>query len=184
MEIHFDRLCRGLDLLYEKYIKTERNRVSSITRRCVTLDVKIICRKENHEIYQQMLERAGFTVVSEANLVLREQDFALDAFLGEAKGQFELIPYSRIVSIESFGRTIVVHTPNQDYTIREKLYEAEDLLRERGFVRIGKSIIVAKAGISNIRPSLNGRFTLTMKNAQQLSVSKSYGKSFRTFIGF
>jgi len=148
------------------------------------LDVKIICRKENYENYRQMLERAGFSIVPEADLVLSEQDRSADAFLGETDGRLELVGYDRIVSIESFGHTIVLRTLHQEFLLREKLFEAENLLRDRGFLRIGKSTIIAKAGIRHIRPSLNGRFDLMMKNGQVLVVAKTYAKAFRAFIGF
>ncbi len=141
------------------------------------LKIKIICKEENYGKYRQMLEKSGFTISKDATLLFKEEDFIQDSFIGEQDGEFEIVHFSKIIFIESFGRDIVLHTQNKEYSIREKLFEIEGILAERGFIRINKSTIVSK-------PTFNGRIDLQMKNNKKVSVSKNYNKKFRSYIGF
>lgn len=148
------------------------------------LKVRIVSKQENYETYKSMLEKAGFTISDDADLVLKETDFVQETFLGEKDEQLEIIHVSKIVMFESFGRTIILHTLKDQFKIREKLYELDNILDNHLFIRINKSMIIAKAGISKIKPYINGRIMLMMKNGMILSVSRSYSNDFKRFIGF
>lgn len=148
------------------------------------MKIKIICKEENYDMYKLMLEKSGFTISKDATLLFKEEDFIQDSFIGEQNGEFEIIHFSKIILIESFGREIVLHTLSKEYAIREKLFETEGILDAKGFIRINKSIIVSKTGIKRIKPTFNGRIDLLMKNDKKVSVSKNYNKKFKTFIGF
>lgn len=148
------------------------------------MDVKIICAKENYEKYKKMLEKSGFVVSNDSSLVLREEDFIQDTFIGEKDDGYEIIQYSKILYIESFGHTIVLHTKNDSYNIREKLYELEIILVNYNFIRINKSTIVAKNAIKKIKPTFNGRIDLHLINGSIVYVSKRYRRQFKDFIGF
>jgi two-component system response regulator LytT len=131
-----------------------------------------------------MLEKAGFTISINANLLFKEEDYIQDSFIGELNGEYEIIHFSKIIYVESFGRNIILHTSNHEYNIREKLYEVEEMLSGRNYIRVSKSTIVAKTGIKRIKPSLNGRINLIMIDNKLLSVSKTYSKIFKNIIGF
>jgi len=148
------------------------------------LKVRIVAKAENYETYKALLEKAGFTICEDAELVLKENDFIQDSFLGEADGQLELVPIPNIILFESFGRTIIMHTLKKQFRIREKLYELDHILDDRLFIRVNKSMIVAKSGIAKIKPYINGRIMLLMKNRMVLTVSRNYSADFKRFIGF
>lgn len=148
------------------------------------MKVRILCKQENYEKYKDMLEKSGFEISNEGNILFKEDDFKQDTFICQKDGSFEIIHYSKIIYVESFGREIVLHTANTSYSIREKLYEVEGLLSDKGCTRISKSIIVSRSGISKMKPMLNGRMDLLMKNGKTISVSRSYNKKFKDFIGF
>lgn len=148
------------------------------------LEIKIICKSENYSKYQEILEQAGFTISNNAKLLFKEEDYIQDSVIGELNGEYEIIHFSKIIYVESFGRKIILHTNKYEYNIREKLYEIEGILSGRNYIRVNKSTIVAKAGIKRIKPSLNGRIDLLMIDDKLLSVSKTYSKSFKNFIGF
>ena len=84
------------------------------------LKIRIVSKQENYDTYKEMLEKAGFSISEDSNLVLKEMDYVQDTFLGEKDDRFEIIPISKIVMFESFGRTIILHTLNEQYKIREK----------------------------------------------------------------
>ncbi len=131
-----------------------------------------------------MLEKSGFEISQDACLIFKEEDYVQDSFVGELNKEYEIIHFDKIVFVESFGRDIVLHTKYKEYSIREKLYQVEGILMDRGFVRINKSTVVSKSGIKRIKPTFNGRIDLIMMNEKLLSVSKIYNKRFRNFIGF
>lgn len=149
-----------------------------------TLNIRIVASKEHYDTYKTMLETAGFVVSDDASLVLTETHLLKDSLLGEKNGEFELIPIVKIVLIESYGRTMILHTALEQYNIRERLYELDNLLDDRRFQRINKSQIVSKHGIGKIKPDLSGRIALLMKNGMSVSVSRSYRRDFQRFIGF
>ena len=73
---------------------------------------------------------------------------------------------------------------NQEYKIKEKLYEIETILYEKNFIRINKSQVINKYGIKTIIPSFNSRINLVMKNDDILYVTRVYSSRFKEFIGF
>jgi len=131
-----------------------------------------------------MLEKSGFEISRDATILFKEEDFIQDSFIGELNGEFEIIHYSKIVFIESFGRNIVLNTITEKFIIKEKLYEVEEILSDKEFIRVNKSMIVSKNGIKRIKPTFNGRIDLLMKNNEKITVSRNYNKRFRNFIGF
>lgn len=148
------------------------------------MNIKIICKKENYEKYKNLLKKSGFVISNNANLLFKEEEYSQDTFICENSNEFEIIHFSQIVYIESFGHDILLHTIQKEYKIKEKLYEVEGILFDKGFIRINKSTIVSKQGIKKIRPSLNGRMDLMLKNGKTVYVSKNYSKQFKEFIGF
>lgn len=148
------------------------------------MEIKIICKKENYEKYKQLLEKSGFVISNNAKLLFKEEDYSQDTFIGENSNEYEIIHYSKIIYIESFGHNIILNTLQNEYKIREKLYEVEGILMDKNFIRINKSTIVSKSGIKKIKPSLNGRIDLVLKNDKVVYVSKNYSKQFKEFIGF
>ncbi|QVK19117.1 LytTR family transcriptional regulator DNA-binding domain-containing protein [Mycoplasmatota bacterium] len=148
------------------------------------MKVKVICKKEKYSLYVEMLEKGGFTVSDEANLILKEHNFKTDSIVGKYNNRYEIIHYSDIIYVESFGHDINLHTLDKIYSIKEKLYEIEGIYQEKGFIRINKSCVVNKHQIKEIRPRFNTKLELLMNNKQKLEVTRSYYHQFKEFIGF
>jgi DNA-binding LytR/AlgR family response regulator len=87
-----------------------------------------------------------------------------------------------IYYIESFGDDIYIHTANTQYRTSERLYQIEDDLKDRDFVRISKSVIVSIAKIKYINPALNAKLKLELRNGQLLEVNRTYVSTFRTAL--
>jgi len=150
----------------------------------MNLKIKVLARQENYQVYVDKLEQAGFIISDDADLIFKEVDYNAESFLGKKEDKYEVVHYSKILYIESFGHDVFLKTQTQDYLIKERLYEMESMLSERNFIRINKSMIVNKYGIKEIIPSLNSRLTLLMKNGDVLYVTRSYLQMFKDFIGF
>ncbi len=147
------------------------------------MKIKIVCQTDNYNKYKTMLETAGFTISQDAALTFKEDDYNQETFIGQINSSYEIIHYTKIIYIESFGHEIILHTLDKSYQIREKLYELEGMLSEKSFIRINKSQIVNIKAIKEIKPTFNSRIILLMKNSETLTVTRNYGPSFKRSIG-
>ena len=95
--------------------------------------------------------------------------------LGAARDgkRFE-VPVVDLFYAESMDARLFLYTAADSYEIRMKLYELEDLLKDRNFLRISKSMIVNLMKITSVRPALNGRFSAVLKNGEEIIISRKY----------
>jgi DNA-binding LytR/AlgR family response regulator len=147
------------------------------------MKVKLITKAENYTELKQMLEKGGFKVSNDANLILTDRNEE-SFFLGDQNHEIIPIAYDDVLYIESYGRDIYINTINSFMKLNHRLYEVELALKGFNFIRISKSVIINKAGIKRIIPIINGRFDLIMKNNEKVTVTKTYRNSFKAFIGF
>jgi len=84
---------------------------------------------------------------------------------------------------ESVDDKVFLYTEVSVMEVRQRLYELEELLSGKDFLRISKSVIVNINKITALRPELNRTLLLTMCNGEQLVVSRTYVKAFRGLLG-
>lgn len=89
-------------------------------------------------------------------------------------GQRFEVPVMDLFYAESVDERVFLYTASDSYEIRMKLYELEDLLKSKSFLRISKSMIVNLMKISSVRPALNGRFSSVLKNGEEIIISRKY----------
>ena len=89
-------------------------------------------------------------------------------------GQRFEVPVMDLFYAESVDDRVFLYTASDSYEIRMKLYELEDLLKSKSFLRISKSMIVNLMRISSVRPALNGRFSAVLKNGEEIIISRKY----------
>ena len=87
--------------------------------------------------------------------------------------QYE-IPVTDIFYIESVDNKSFVYTQNKVYETKHKLYELEESLRDKRFIRISKSTLLNLMKISSIKPALNGRFTAVLYSGEETIISRKY----------
>jgi DNA-binding LytR/AlgR family response regulator len=94
-----------------------------------------------------------------------------------------VLPISEIVSIETFGHTVEVHTQNNMYQAFDRLYAISNSLDPNEFLRVSNSVVIAKSKVKRIAPSLYMKFVLTMANNQKVDVTRSYYYIFKEQFG-
>lgn len=87
--------------------------------------------------------------------------------------QYEL-PVSDVFYIEGVDNRAFIYCEKQVYETRQKLYELEEALKEKHFLRVSKSVLVNLMKVGSIKPSLNSRFTAVLQNGEQIIVSRKY----------
>lgn len=107
----------------------------------------------------------------------------LDGSFSGSKGEhiYE-IPVVDIFYIESVDDRTFIYTKKDSFETNLKLYEFEDLLKERGFLRISKSVVLNLMNVDSIKPALNGRFLCKLTNGEDVIISRKYVAEFREFI--
>ncbi len=68
---------------------------------------------------------------------------------------------------------------NTRLLIRSKLYEIDKLLEHKNFIRISKYCLVNIGKIDYIKPALNSKLDLLLKNNEHLEVNRGYYKDFK-----
>ncbi len=85
------------------------------------------------------------------------------------------MPVSDIIFFETVEKNVKVHTVDNMYDSKLKLYEIEEMFPQR-FMRVSKSSIVNVAKIFSITRTLSGCFVQFMGSIKQVYVSRMYYK--------
>ena len=92
------------------------------------------------------------------------------------------IPVSEIFYIESVDNRTFLYTRDNCYETSVKLYEFEELLKGKCFLRISKSVVLNTMKVESIKPALNGRFSCLLQNGESVIISRKYVRDFKEFI--
>ncbi len=83
---------------------------------------------------------------------------------------------------ESVDNHTFLYTETQVLEIKKRLYELEETLSDKDFVRTSKSQIVNINKIKLLKPELNRSITAEMINGEILSISRRYTKQIKTLL--
>ena len=108
---------------------------------------------------------------------------SLDGSVSGSKGEriYE-IPVVDIFYIESVDDHTFIYTCKDSFETNLKLYEFEELLKDKCYLRISKSVILNIMKADSIKPALNGRFLCKLTNGEEVIISRKYVSEFRSFI--
>lgn len=136
---------------------------------------------------QERLEQTDFREKESANLraavtayeETRNQS-VLERIPIRQRDEILLLPTREIISIVADGELLQITTVRNDrYTINFRLKDLEARLDAAKFVRLSRGILVNIDYISRISPMPGGTYSVTLKNNQQLSVSRLQSKILR-----
>ena len=115
-----------------------------------------------HEITEEIKEIVTFVKTRQGRLTGLQED-----------RQFE-VPVSEVCYIEAVDNKVFLYTVKQVYETRQKLYELEELLKEKYFLRVSKSLLLNLMKVRAIKPALNGRFTAVLQSGEEIIISRKY----------
>lgn len=78
-----------------------------------------------------------------------------------------LINSSDVLYFDSVDNRTFLYTNDDVMEIKQKLYELEDILSDKDFVRISKSQIVNINQIRSLKPELNRTILVTLFNGER-----------------
>ena len=94
-----------------------------------------------------------------------------------------LLDADKILYIEAVDRKTFVYTNSENYESELKLYELEQELIERDFLRISKQSIVNLRKIKSLKTDVNRKIRITLQNGEQIVVSRMYSDELRRKLG-
>ncbi len=99
-------------------------------------------------------------------------------------GENYLLDVNRISYIEALERKTFVYTEDAIYESKLKLYEMEERLCQSGFFRVSKSCLVHLKFIKSLKNDVERKLLrLTMKNGEQIMVSRQYAEEMKKRLG-
>lgn len=94
-----------------------------------------------------------------------------------------LLDVNKISYIETVERKTFVYTEDEVYESKLKLYEMENRLCQCGFFRVSKSCLVHLKFIASLKNDIDRKLRLTMKNGEQIVVSRQYAEEMKRRLG-
>ncbi len=79
-----------------------------------------------------------------------------------------------ILFVEAVDNKTYAYTLKKVYELKCKLYEFATEYEDKRFFRCSKSFVINLMKIDNVRPVLNGRFSATMFNGEEVIISRQY----------
>ena len=95
--------------------------------------------------------------------------------------QYE-IPITDVCYIESVDGKTFLYTSKRIYETSYRIYELEEMLKTKHFLRISKPMLVNLMKIRSIQPALNGRFTAILRSGERVIISRSYVKALKAAL--
>ena len=130
-------------------------------------EIAIHCNQLTDEIENIM---ATLRILNQQMLVSKEEET-------------HLIDVGKISYVEALERRTFVYTQEDVFESKLKLYEMEEKLCRLGFFRISKSCLVNLKFIKTIRNDVERRLRLTLKNGEQIMVSRQYAEEIKKRLG-
>ena len=147
------------------------------------MKIRISVSEEKRRDVTDFIHAHGIETGDEADYILTESD-RFPAFLSVRNDKKEHVRLSigEVTFIEAFGKDIEIHTDEGVFLSQDRMYQLEELLDPQAFLRVSRSVIVAKRHIKKIRPSLSMKFILTLTDGTLVDVTRSYYSDFKRFF--
>lgn len=101
---------------------------------------------------------------------------------GRRDDRIFLVAPSDALYFETVDDRTFLYTENDVFEIKQRLYELEEALSAKDFMRSSKSQIVNINKIAELKPELNRTLTATMCNGERVTVSRRYVGRLRTLL--
>lgn len=93
---------------------------------------------------------------------------------GTSEGKQYEIAVTDVYYLESVDNKTFLYTKAAVYETKQKLYELEEVLKGKHFLRVSKSLLLNLMKVRSIQPALNGRFTAVLQSGEEVIISRKY----------
>ena len=88
-----------------------------------------------------------------------------------------------VLYADTADKKTFLYTADAVYETPLRLYELEEQLAARDFVRAGKSVLLNFAHVAALRPDFGGRMRVTMSNGEVVVASRQYVPALKAKLG-
>ena len=92
----------------------------------------------------------------------------------EKDGQNVEVPVIDVFYAESVDNRVFIYTAKESFEVRLKIYELEEMMKGKKFLRVQKGLILNLMKVKSIKPALSGRYTALLKNGEEVVISRKY----------
>lgn len=142
------------------------------------VSIEEIDKEQDEEILIRCHE-ANSKIYGIVNL-LKSEELVL---LGYQDESVHRIKISDIYYFEAVDGKVFIYSKDSVYEVKHKLYELEELCKDKKCFRASKSTILNIAKISYIQPSLSGRFEAVLDNGERAVISRQYVPVLKNRLG-
>ncbi|OBZ09028.1 histidine kinase [Bacillus sp. FJAT-27264] len=103
--------------------------------------------------------------------------------LGHRNDKVHRIKLSDVYYFEAVDGKVFLYSKDNVFEVKQKLYELEELCKEKNCFRASKSTILNIAKISVIHPTLSGRFQAVLDNGERVVISRQYVPVLKNMLG-
>lgn len=135
---------------------------------CKTPKIIILTDKVNDEV---------------SEIVQRLKSNSREIVSGMKEGCIEIIKSAQIVRIYSSNKKVIIKTESEEFLSKQRLYEFEEILDNKTFVRISNSEIVNLKKIKNLDLSLSGTICVKFLNGETTFASRRYVSKLKNILG-
>lgn len=89
-------------------------------------------------------------------------------------GEIFFIEPEEVFYFESVEQKVFAYCKTDVYEVKSKLYELQEELPERDFIRASKSFILNLNQIKSLSPAFGGRYEALLKNGEKIIISRQY----------
>lgn len=115
-------------------------------------------------------------------IVKKLENESIDVITGINDEKIYILKPSEINYFYSENQKILAKTTDKVIQVKLKLYEIEDMLSHKGFIRISNSVIANINKIDNIEMSFNGVMCIRFKNGDKEYSSRRYVKKVKEIL--
>ena len=92
------------------------------------------------------------------------------------------IAVTDVCYIESVDGKTFLYTNEKVFETAYRIYELEEMLKTKHFLRISKAMLVNLMKIQSIQPAFNGRFTAVLRSGEKVIISRNYVKALKAAL--
>ena len=106
---------------------------------------------------------------------IKEYLQSIDTFIVGIEGDKKVkIPFHDIYYVESVDNRTFAYLNKRVIILEIKLYQFEEISKNKGFIRISKSVVLNLHTVEKARSALNGRILLELDNGEKVMVTRHY----------
>lgn len=103
--------------------------------------------------------------------------------LGYQEERISRIKLGDIYYFEAVDGKVFAYGESNVHEVKQKLYELEELCKEKHYFRASKSTILNAAKIASIHPTISGRFQALLDNGEKVVISRQYVPVLKAMLG-